>query len=122
MSKPSDSKVAPNELLHNSIRLSDIEGVKRALVKGADIHSWRGEYKNTALHAAVILPDMAIAKYLVEQGADFSNIQNGQFQTVYQRAIDFGRLEIVAFLNAYNDAQKLCKKIQVSSDPKLLTF
>lgn len=71
--KKEDAKASeqdPDEMLYQAAgMLGDIERVKLALKKGADVN-FKHEGKNTALHAASVESKYEIMKLLIEKGAD----------------------------------------------------
>ena len=84
-----------NKLLLQSSKSGELDIVKYALKKGADIHA--GEYTTTSEDALALASEynrLDIVKYLIESGADV----NGDNNIALRNASTKGHLEIVKYL------------------------
>ena len=65
------SGCAPTKSLVMSAGMGDVEAVKSALKRGADVNA-KGKYGSTALHDASFIGNENIVRLLLENGADIS--------------------------------------------------
>jgi|GEM_PF-5526510 len=91
----------PNNQLIKSARNGDLEGVKEALSRGADINFVTDYYIMSALHHAVIGNHIEIAKFLLENGADVDMV-DGLDSTRLISAVQEGNIDMIRLLLKYN--------------------
>ncbi|MFW9846967.1 MAG: ankyrin repeat domain-containing protein [Candidatus Thorarchaeota archaeon] len=85
------------ELLLNAAESGDLEGVKDAIEKGADIRATDEWMKQTALHKASSQGHVKIVEYLIEKGADALLLDAVDMTPLHLAARD-GRTSVVEFL------------------------
>jgi ankyrin repeat protein len=75
----------------------DLEGVKKALEKGAKIDAQSEFFSESALHIASSKGFLEIVEFLVDQGADILLLNGTDFTPIHLAARD-GRIRVVEFL------------------------
>jgi ankyrin repeat protein len=86
-----------NELLLRAAETGDLEGVKTALDKGADISATDEWMKQSALHKAASQGHVEIVEYLIEKGADSLKMDGVDMTPLHLAARD-GRTRVAKFL------------------------
>jgi ankyrin repeat protein len=79
--------------LYEAAQKGDLDGVRQALDKGADINALDPECSETALHAAVDKSQKAVAEYLLSKGAN-PDIVSGQHLTPLIIAATMGEVAL----------------------------
>ncbi|WP_297095478.1 ankyrin repeat domain-containing protein [uncultured Draconibacterium sp.] len=95
--KVKSSVEKPNVDLHTAIMSGNLEAVKQHIEAGTDINKKEQMSGSTPLIAAVSFNKTAIAKALIDAGADL-NLKNNDGSTALHSAAFFCHLEIVQML------------------------
>ena len=95
-----------NNILINSSEKGDLEGVKKAIEQGADVHS----HYDYSLRRASFEGHLPVVKYLVEQGADV-HAENDESLIC---ASEQGHLPVVKYLvSVYEERRKFRELLNV---------
>ena len=95
--KVKSSVEKPKVDLHTAIMSGNLEAVKQHIEAGTDINKKEQMSGSTPLIAAVSFNKTAIAKALIDAGADL-NLKNNDGSTALHSAAFFGHIEIVQML------------------------
>ena len=102
------------------IKKNDIEGVRRAIEKGADVNI-QDEYGNTALIIAILYNTLEIAELLLKAGAD-RNIKDNYCKTVLGMAKLVASKEMVELFLDNNRNNSIIKKQNLFAKEKQETM
>ena len=89
-------KQTVNQNLLKSASDGDLQAVKAALEKGADITT-HDEYNNTALNVSASNGNLELIKFLVEKGSDINNL-GGAAMSPLMQAATAGHVDASQFL------------------------
>ena len=86
-----------DEALKMAAAEDDLESVERLLREGAHINARKGAYRTTALMEASVQGNLAVMRFLIENGADVNLVDKDGWTALMGATVE-GRLESVKLL------------------------